>query len=85
MKCERCGKVVERTSYTQKYCIECRPAVKDEKTKESRLRALERQKFAKQKKYDWVKIERFCKEKGLSYGKAQNLGLLDDERFLMEV
>jgi predicted nucleic acid-binding Zn ribbon protein len=31
IQCERCGKTVQRTSFTQKYCLECGKTVKNER------------------------------------------------------
>lgn len=92
--CQRCGAIIQRTSSNQKYCEGCRKAAKYEK---NRARLMRKKGLAfvpktvispKEKiinhKYDFDKIARFCRERHITYGQAQNLGLLDDDRFYKE-
>ena len=79
--CARCGAEIDRTAPNQKYCNECRKTVKSDYV---RARVKRKSKESENKKYDIQKIVAYCAKNHITYGQAQNLGLLDDERFYKE-
>ena len=79
--CARCGTEIDRTAPNQKYCGECRKKAKIDYVK---ARGKRKSNDSAKKQYDMQKIVAYCTKNHITYGQAQNLGLLDDDRFYKE-